>query len=595
MTTTTKRTRSSWRRAGAALFALLLLASACEPAPPPREATDVEGAHDLAVDAAYLLVRLAAYDYALAGTLSGARTHVVSGPRYASVIRDSAANIQRFTGNALDATLDTSGPLRDRVVAVADGLIEISRASTRYADGGDPGVFAELVASVDRAWEDLDALARLVRPVDAKLLATIERGSALVVEATADTVYALTVGPFASSAEASQAAERIGDVEEVSAGAPFVVRVGTYEDRDAGDAAATSLAVKGFAGLLTEEPRYRFARSGPPPDDELWREPERVFDTWDGARRVGIAPGAEWVVTGSDDGTVAVFSGDGVLRSLPRFFAGVANLTFSDDGRWVMGGGITLVNFILPGGVGVGLPVRMPAPATEIVYVPTAHYFAAVAPGSGANGVIAGRAPDGIPLTPVFPIALPESGGAIAANGAGELYFAWSQSGTTIIQVLNMAGDRQIHGVITVPGTVSKLVVTRDGAHGAVMTDQGVYRFGPHAPDPSATLTRVGEPVRQIALGADGRLYLMTQTKITALDPSGEEAWSSALVDGRRLVIAGRPIVLDGADRLLTFSPSGFVEDLGTSGTIQDVAASPDGNRVAVLADGSRAQIFKLP
>ena len=71
--------------------------------------------------------------------------------------------------------------------------------------------------------------------------------------------------------------------------------------------------------------------------------------------------------------------------------------------------------------------------------------------------------------------------------------------------------------------------------------------------------------------------------------------WSSPLIDGRRLVIASRPVVLDGADRLLTFTANGEVEDLGVSGIVQDVAASPDGRRVAVLADGRRALIFRLP
>lgn len=591
----TTRTRTSWRRAAAAFLALVLVASACEAAPQPRESSDVGNATELALDAAYLLLRLSAYDYALAGTLTGAKTHIVSIPRYSSVVRDSAANIQRFTGNALGATLDASGPVRDRLVALADTLVDVSRSSTRYADGGDPAAFAEVVGGVRQAWKDLESLALMVSPANPDLMATIERGSSFQVAATPGKVYAIRVGPFAAAAEANDAARRIGTVESVSTEAPFIVRTGTYADRAAAEAEATKLSVKGFTGVIGEEERYRFGRSGPAPDAELWREPERVFDTWGGARRVAVASNAEYVVTGSDDGTVAVFSGDGTLRSLPRFFAGVAHLVFSDDGRWAMGGGITLVNFALPQGVGVGVPVRLPTPATEVVYVPGANYFAAVAKGTGGGGVIAGRAPDGAPLTPIFPILLPDSGGVLAVNGAGDLYWAWSESGTTEIDVINMAGDRRKHGVMKVPGTVSELVVTRDGVHGAVMTDQGVFTFGPHAPDPSATLKRVGDPVRQISLGAGGTLYLMTQTKLTALDPNGEVDWTWDLVDGRRLVIADRPIVLDGAERLLTFTKDGIAEDLGTTGTIQDVAASPDGKRIAVLADSSRAQIFRLP
>lgn len=588
----TTRTRSSWRRVAAASLALVLAASACEAAPQPKGTSDVANANELALEAAYLLLRLSAYDYALAGTLTGARTHVVSIPRYSSVVRDSAANIQRFTGNALGATLDASGPVRDRVVTLADTLVDVSRSSTRYADGRDPAAFAEVVGGVRQAWQDVDSLARLVRPADPDLLATIKRGSSFLVAATPGKVYPLTVGAFASSAEANDAARRIGTVEGVSTEAPFVVRVGTYSDRAAGEAEMAKLSVKGFTGVLGEEERYRFGRSGPVPDAELWREPERVFDTQGGARRVAIASKAAYVVAGSDDGSVAIFTGDGVLRQLPRLLAGIAILVFNDDGYWVMGGGITLRNFLLPAPGGPqGEPVVMPTPTSEIVYVPGANYFAAVAKGNGGGGVIAGRSPDGVRLVDPFPIRVPDAGAAIAANGWGQLFFATSEAGTTQI---NVVIDRNVHGVLRLPGNVSDLVMDREGTHGAVMTDQGVYRFAPRSTDPSGSLRRVGDPVRQIGIGADGTLYLMTQTKITALEPSGEVDWTSALVDGRRLVVADRPVVLDGADRLLTFSPGGIVEDLGTSGTILDVAASPDGRHIAVLADGS-AQIFRLP
>lgn len=591
--TMTTRTRTSWRRAAAAFLALVLVASACEAAPQPKETSDVGNASELALDAAYLLLRLSAYDYALAGTLTGAKTHVVSIPRYSAVVRESAANIQRFTGNALDATLEASGPVRDRVVALADTLVDVSRSSTRYADGGDPAAFAEVVGGVRQAWRDLGSLARIVRPTNPDLTAAIERGSSFQVAATPGKVYVLRVGPFASAAEASDAARRIGAVESVSTEAPFIVRTGTYSDRVAAEAEATKLSVKGFTGVISEEDRYRFGRSGPPPDAELWLEPEQVIHTYGGARRIAVASEARWIVTGHDDGTVAVFSGDGVLRQLPRLHAGIALLTVNDDGYWVMGGGITLRNFMLPPTPGGprGEAVFMPTQTSEIVYVPGANYFAAVAKGNGGGGVIAGRTPDGVRLAGPFPIRVPESGAAIAATGWGHLYYAWTEGGTTEIDVLI---ERNVHGLLRLPGNVIDLVVNRQGSHGAVMTDQGVYRFGPLSTDPAGSLERIGDAVRQIGIGPDGTLYLMDQTKLTAQPADGKE-WSAPLVDGRRLVVVDRPVVLDAADRVLTFSASGIAETFGTSGTIQDISVSPNGKHLAVLGDGSRAQIFKLP
>ncbi len=582
-----------------ALFALLVLVSGCTPAPRTATATDVRGAEDLAHEAGELLLQLSAYDYAMAGTLSGQRTHVVDPSRYASVVRASAARIQRFTGAALAATLDASGPIKERLVTLADGLVDLSRDANAYADGGDSAVFVRVTAGVTRGWDDLKALHRLVKPVDDDLARTIARGSSVVVEARSERVYAVTVGPFASSAEADAAAKRIGSVEQVTRSAPFVVRVGTYADRKAADAATAGLGAKGLTGLTTEGERFTFTRGGAVPEVELWREPARFFDTWGSARRVAVSPNAAWVATGSDDGTVAIFTGDGTLRSLPKFDAGVSHLAFSDDGKWLMGGGLTLANFILPQGVAVGSRVRLPSPAQQVVYVPKAYYFAAIARGptgepAGGPGMLAGRAPDGAPLGS-FPITTPAAGGALAATLAGELYVATNSKGDTDIEVLTLAKDRQMRGVLRVPGAVKALAVDPGGMLGAVLTERGVYRFGPHDTDPARTLTRIADTVSDLAFGHDGTLYLLTKTRLSAHDLRGEMLWSTPLVDARRLVIAKRPVVLDGADRLLTFGGTGVIEDLGVTGNVLDIAASPDGQRVAVLNDARRAFLYKLP
>ncbi len=563
-------------------------------------ASDVEDAHDLASQAGDLLLRMSAYDYALAGTLSGSRTHVVDPERYAAVVRETSASIQRFSAAALSATIDRAGPLRDRLVALADGLVDVSRDANVYADGGDPQVFARVTADVSRSWDDLRALQRIARPLDDALTRTIGRGSSFVVGSTAKTVYAVTVGPYATSAEADAAAKKIGKVEKVAAAAPFVVRVGTYADVKDADASITALSTKGFTGLRTVEQKVTFTRTGPSPDVELWREPERVFDTWGLARRVAISPNALWVATGSDDGTVAIFTGDGVLRSLPKFNAGVSQLVFSEDAKWLMGGGQTLANFILPQGTAVGSMVRLASPAQQVVYVPGAYYFAAIAKGptgetAGGAGVLTGRSPDGQPLF-IFPMEAPAAGGAIAATAAGELYVATTSKGVTDIErfvIVDRAWRKD--GILTIPGQIQSLAIDRGGILGAAQTDRGLYRFGPHDTDPQKTLFRISDGVKDFAFGPGGRLYVLEKDKVTARDLRGELVWSVPLVDGRRLVIASRPVVLDAAGRLLVFDEKGRSEDLGVTGNVQDVSASADGQRVAVLADGRRALIFKLP
>ncbi len=544
---------------------------------------------------------MSAYDYAMAGELSDRRTYVVDRDRYATIARETAASVQRFSAAALSATIDRAGPLRDRLVALADGLTELATDANTYADGGDPQVFARVTADVARSWEDLRAVQRFGRPVDTDLAKTIARGSSFVVESAVKNVYAVTVGPYATLADADAAAKRMGTVEQVSRVAPFLVRVGTYTDQKAADDALAALSSKGFTGLRTDEQDVTFTRTGPSPDVELWREPERVFDTWGLARRVAVSPNALWLATGSDDGTVAIFSGDGVLRSLPKFNAGVSQLVFSDDARWLMGGGQTLANFMLPPGTAVGTMVHLASPAQQVVYVPTAYYFAAIAKGptgqpSGGAGVLTGRAPDGQQLS-VFPIEAPAAGGALAATAAGELYVATTSRGTNVtdIEVINLAKDKQMRGVLHVPGNVQALAIDRSGILGAVQTDEGLYRFGPHDTDPAGTLFRISDGVEAFAFGPGGRLYTLEKERITARDLRGELVWSSPLVDGRRLVIASRPVVLDAAGDLLVFDDTGHPDRLGVTGNVQDVSASSDGKLVAVLTDGRRALLFKLP
>lgn len=597
MTRRTRRTSSALPFA--ALLALLTLLAACAPAPRANVSSDAQGGHELAREAADILLQLAAYDYAMAGTLSGLRVYVVDPARYGQVARSAAARIQKFTGNALSAALDSSGPVKERVVTLSDGLVDLARAAGTYADGGDPAMFAKVIAGVGRGWEDLRALHRVVRPADDEVARIIARGSTLTVDVVPTPVTVVTAGPFASAAEAEAAGKRLGTVEHVARAAPFIVRIGSFTDRKAADAALAAATAKGVTATRTEEDRFTFTRGLAVPEAELWREPERLFDVHPQARRVAVSVNAAFLATGSDDGTVGIFTGEGTLRSLPRFHAGVSHLAFSEDNRWLMGGGQTLGNFQLPQGAPIGGQTRMPSPTQQLVYVPRANYFAAISKGptgepAGGPGLVAGRAPDGAPILS-FPITTPSSGGALAATKAGELWIATNAKGETDIEVLDLTRDRTMRGVLTVPGEVRALAIDPNGLLGAVITEKGVYRFGPKDVDPKRTLTRIADAVVDLGFGLDGTLYLLTKTRLSAHDLRGETLWSTPLIDARRLVIAKRPIVLDAADRLLVFSEKGAIDDLGVSGNVLDVSASPDGSRIAVLNDARRAYVYRLP
>ena len=592
-------TRRSSLQALGLVFALTLACTTPEPRVHRGDAT--EGPR-LASQAGALLLRLSAYDYAVVGSLNGERDRVVSSERYSVSARDAVRAINSISSETIAATADAEGPIRERLIALADGMTVLGRDATAYSDGSDRLSLARVLAGVATGWQRLSELAASL-PRDEELERTVARGTSFVVTSRTDRVFAVTVGPYATQADADAAAKRAGQVESVAPGAPFVVRVGTYPDRAVADAAAAGLVPKGFTtSSVSEEQRVTFARSGQSPDVELWREPARVFDTAGAARRVAVSPDGTWLATGSDDGTVAIFSREGVLRALPKFNAGIAHLVFSDNGEWLLAGGLTLSTLRVPSGAANGTIIRLPSPASQAVFIPTARAFAASSKGptglaAGGAGSIAGRAPDGVVLGAPFPLATPAAGSILAASDAGELLIATPASGGgTDIEVFRVGVERFPRGIVRLPGTVRSLVVDRTGTRAAALTDQGVVRFGPRDADPSKTVSTVAPAAaREIAFGPDSTLYVLEPTRLLALEPTGPPRRTAPLTDGRRLVIAKRAIVLDGTERLIAVDQSGQLDELGTGGTIQDVAVSADGLRVAALVEGRRAVLFSMP
>ncbi|MFN2521009.1 MAG: WD40 repeat domain-containing protein, partial [Candidatus Limnocylindria bacterium] len=298
------------------IFLILALASSCSsPAPRVAPTEDVPEAPRLARDAGAILLQLSAYDYALAGALAQVRERTVAPERYAVIAHAAARAIADLAAKAVGATAPAKGARRDRVVGLADALTDLAKDVVTYADGGDPASFATAVSDVRSCWARLRALAQVLPPDDA-LARTIERGTSFLVAAEPSAAFALTVGPFATATEAADAARRIGQTESVSTAPPFIVRIGTFGDRISADAAAGAAAAKGFSvSLVSEEARYTFSRGGPSPDAELWREPAQAIDTSAGTRRVALSPDGNWLATGADDGTVAIFSTGGALRA----------------------------------------------------------------------------------------------------------------------------------------------------------------------------------------------------------------------------------------------------------------------------------------
>ncbi len=142
------------RRAFTFVLALAFLASCTESGQPAKSApvNDVEGAPKLARDAGAVLLQVSAYDYGLAGALAGEQTRTVAAARYGAVMRGTTQTIAAFNATVLAGTLDRTGPIREKLVPLADGLSDLARDGVAYADGADPAAFARVVSDVTAGW-----------------------------------------------------------------------------------------------------------------------------------------------------------------------------------------------------------------------------------------------------------------------------------------------------------------------------------------------------------------------------------------------------------------------------------------------------------
>ena len=602
--TMTMRMRLTSSGLARGLACLLLIASACEPAPKVVPSGDVADAPKIARLAGALLLQVSAYDYALAGTYAGEKVRVVSPERYVAVARSLLPQLADLTSTSLSATANAAGPVRDAVVSLADSLNDLAKDAGTYSGAADTGAFAKISGDVATAWDRLKALETKL-PADAELRNALSRGPAFTVKVTSTALFAVTAGPYATAADADAAAKKIGTVLSVTRAAPFVVRVATFPTRAQADSAAAALKGRGNDVVaVTEERAYTFARSGTIPDAELWREPSRVVDGPGGARRVALSPDGKYIAMGADDGTVAIFSADGVLRALPKFPVGINALLFSGDSGWLFAGGAAATVLFVPSGqspLSTATQMRFPSAISQVLYVgvPTARAFVAVSKGAtgvagGGGGLVGARAPDGAVLGDPFPITTPAAGGLIAVSDSGEIFIATTSAGATDVEVLRLGRERSTRGVIKIPGTAIDLALDPTGDRAALVTDQGTYRFSPHAADPNATLQKVGPAVRDIALGADGTLYRLEKDKATATGTDGAQKWQVPLTDGRKLLTGSRTLVWDGADVVWAITAGGAIDALGIDGTVQDLVTSADGKRAAVVLDGRRALVFEL-
>lgn len=559
---------SRGRGAWVALVLSLAVTACFQPLATPTPAPGpLESPATLAKAAAALLTRLSAYDYALGGYFAGERAHVVTPSRYAAALRDDARAFAAFNGRVLQVAFSELPPRE--LLVLADACADLAGAVQQFAHAMDPEAFVQVVRRADLAWAALRALASTIS--DPELPPLIAHGTAVTVAISHTTVHAVVTAPDSKVVE-------------------------THEDRAEAERRAAELRAAGTAAAVLEQNRYSFARSGPVPRVELWREPALDVATSAGARRGAFVSGG--VAVTHDEGEVLAFDEVGRRRWRVQAPAAPSVAVANTDGKWLLVGG-HVVQVIGSNG-SVQESTRLTTAASDAIWFARREVFVVGSPGptglsEGGPGTVVALTADGRTVGAPFPLVTPAAGPAIAASSArDEIFVATTSSGIADVEVFRVGQSGRPRVATRVPGETVALAVDPDGATGVVVTNEGAFHFPLDGDD--APPQRLGDTPRAVRYGPGSIFYVLRANAVTAYDRAFKELWSAPLFDGRRLLVGKRVLVQDGLARLLLFDPqSGAADELANVGDVTDMAVSQEGNRVLVIADAARAVMYTLP
>lgn len=586
------------RGASAILLSLALAACVDAQAPSVPRITPAPGAAAaIARDASSVLVRISAYDYALAGALAGERVQVVTPERYAVALENERQAILGIKDRVLQAAF-ADAALAAALVEMADASVRIAGGMERYAATREESAFVAIVTDVGDSWASMRRLATRL-PRDERLQASIARGTAWTIVVTTEPAFSVITAPFATRDEAQRAAERIGSVEQIPATSPFAIRVLTTTDRVSAEKRVAELQRSEVLAAVVDTERYRYKRGGPDAGAELWREPAVDIPTWNGARRANFVAGG--IVVVSVDGETFGFDEGGRPVWHAKLQAGPSFVTPAAGGRFVLVGGL-FANLLTSDGRVLGTGARLPSAAAAAVWLERRQVFVAASQGptgkaDGGPGAVNAIRLDATALGAPFPLVTPAAGPALATSPArDEVFVATTSAGTTDVEVIRPGLDERPRTIARISGQVQELLVDDAGTYAVLVTVQGTYRFRVNVADPAATIERIGAPARDIAFAPDGTLYLMLTDRLVAYDAGLRALWTLGLADGRRVLVGRRVVVQDGLRRTLVVdAANGESEELASLGEVEDAAVSPDGARLLLLVEGRRAVLFTLP
>jgi eukaryotic-like serine/threonine-protein kinase len=325
------------------------------------------------------------------------------------------------------------------------------------------------------------------------------------------------------------------------------------------------------------------------PAHDVWRAHEGTVTS------LAVSPDGEWLVSGSEDRTVKLWSLDGTTRrTLGRHDDAVTAVAFAPDGKTVAAAGEDrrLVLWSLADGSRRDLGVA-DAVVSGIAFAPDGASVAAVsidgtlrvAPVTGGSGelrALRGHGPG--PAT----VAFSPDGAIIATGSEDKTIRLWPTAGAAAPRVIQ-AGERV--GQVRFAGDGKTVVTTGENAVRLWDLAAGQSRAFPHPYPLDAVLTPDGAGL--VSAGADGVIQRWDLRSGKARSLLGHDGMVRSLAlspDGKLLASGGK----DGTIRLWRLEADGVRVLRGLDQGAQRPAFSPDGTRLAAGGSDGTVRIWEV-
>ncbi|MAG36226.1 MAG: hypothetical protein CL878_08275 [Dehalococcoidia bacterium] len=483
------------------------------------------------------------------------------------------------------------------LVEAVDLLVLSGREARLVAEDGDPQHVAAIAVFLPEAQARLASFSASL-PASAGATAVhqeVEQLGKGRTVAEADRTFVVTLGPFASTADARQAVASLAFDGELAIpqSPPYIVTAGSYAARWEAEQAANATRVTGVPARVEAQYVYDFhSEVEQPPSGYYWREMLWLQALSFPGSLVDTAADGSFILVASRDGAVQGWRGSGEYLWHQELNAALVSLDVAANGnRAVLSG---YESFLLSPEPRVVWRSLIPNESTILTQALVAddgnHVALRSEPSSGAGTVHALDARTYLWPTQDYigarDIALTPDGSKVAIASAKDRvnYF--------ILVSIPQGGRLQRFELPSVPDQVA---LTATASHAAILSGQEVlfYRL-----QDESLLWRHPVPGKLMTLTPDGQLLITAgQRGLTATSRSGNQLWLRGDVQVSKLVVNHQYVVAQtDRERLHVFALDGApLGAVYTPGRLLSFALARDSGLLVATDDELNMIAWQLP